>query len=827
MVLACDETQISDRPLALASDDTNQIKQYMKHYYSLLTCALSMLLWWGVASLSAQTTIEVTEPGTLQAKLSEATSLTNLVITGSLNADDFGALRNTAGVTTLDLSSVEVVAGGSYMGNPNMEERVETVPGTMPGYFLFAGKLAESLTTITLPNSVTRLGTRCLQNGGKLTEIHLPSELTYIGELSFGWCESLTAIELPESIDSLGSAAFESCKLLEQVEIPEEVSYIGKCLFQDCTALSEVTLPQTLREIPFATFKGCTSLEELDMPKYLKKIGVSAFEGCTSLSEIQLPPLMRTIEHDAFNGCVALTSVTIQSIAMETIGDQAFMDCKALKEIMIPAGVTRIGGNAFSGCEALASVILPSKLKTLMGGAFARTAITEVTIPDECEEILYGAFANCKSLETVTLPRSMQKMSDKAFGGCKALKTVIVTNPTPIVSNKVEDLAGLADLSAMNELTLVVPEGTKAAYAATDGWKAFANVSEMLTLTAEVSAEKSLEGTITALTTPELYRMVKLTGTITSADLEALVQLPRMQELDLGEVTYDAEANPLEGFNFKDYAQLRKLTYPKQLTTIPASSCLNAMLLEEVVLPEGVTDIEEEAFSYCTALRSIALPQTALNLGESVFHGCASLESIVFPDSIELIPDYGFFDCVSLQEVRFPKKVADIGEQAFLNCSHIKQIWLGENVNEIKSMAFYACDSLKTITTLRQEPPVTPEDAFTEEHYKTVTVVVASEEIQKAYQAADTWSNFKHYKVDSTITSIAQIAEETGTATVYGTESALHLELADAESLVSIYSPSGLQLAAHYLPAGTYELPLAEGLYIVTVNQSSYKVYVR
>ncbi|WP_297113198.1 leucine-rich repeat domain-containing protein [uncultured Porphyromonas sp.] len=799
----------------------------MKHFYSLLTYALSLLLWWGLVPLSAQTTIEVTEPGSLQKKLSETTELSNLVITGSLNADDFGALRKTAGITTLDLSGVAVVAGGSYEGNPYLSEKVETVPGTMPGYFLFAGELAESLTTITLPNSVTRLGTRCLQNGGKLTEIHLPSGLSYVGELSFGWCESLEAIELPESIDSLGSSAFEGCKLLAQVEIPSEVSYIGKSLFQDCAALSKVTLPATMREISFSTFKGCTSLEELDLPEMLSTIGVSAFEGCTSLSEIQLPPLMRTIEHDAFNGCVELKSVTIQSMALETIGDQAFMNCKALKEIMLPAGVTRIGGNAFSGCEALASIVLPSKLKTLMGGAFARTAITEVTIPNRCEEILYGAFANCKSLKTVTLPHSMQKMSDKAFGGCEALKTVIVTNPTPIVPNKEEDLAGLADLSAMSELTLVVPEGTKAAYAAADGWKAFANVSEMLTLTAEVSAEKPLEGTIIALTTPELYRVVKLTGTITSADLEALAELHRMQELDLGEVTYDAEENPLEGFNFKEYAQLRKLTYPKQLTTIPASSCSQAMLLEEVVLPEGVTNIEEEAFSYCTALRSIALPQTALNLGESVFHGCASLEAIVFPDSIELIPDYGFFDCVSLQEVRFPKKVADIGEQAFANCSHIKQIWLDENVKEIKEMAFFACDALETITTLREEAPVTSESAFTEEHYEKVMVVVASEEIKEAYQAAETWCNFKNYKVDPTIAVPIQQPEMVIPAVVYGALAALHLELADAKSLVSIYSPSGLQLASHYLPAGTYELPLAEGLYIVTVNQSSYKVYVR
>ena len=799
----------------------------MKHFYSLLTCTLSLLLWLGVASLSAQTTIEVTEPGTLQKKLSETTELSNLVIKGSLNANDFGALRSTAGITTLDLSDVKIVAGGGYEGTPYMVEPVKTEPGTMPDCFLFSGKLAESLTSITLPSSVTRLGLRCLQNGTKLTEIHLPEGLTYLGEMAFGECESLTAIQLPESIDTLAGATFEGCKALESVELPESVVSMGGSVFSGCAALSEVTLPKTLREIPFATFKGCTSLEELDLPEELNKIGTFAFDGCTSLAEIQLPSLMRTIEHDAFNGCEALKSVTIQSVAMETIGDNAFKNCKALKEIQIPAGVTKIGGNAFSGCEALANVILPSKLKTLMGGAFARTAITELTIPDACEEILHSAFANCKSLKTVTLPRSMQKMSDKAFGGCEALKTVIVTNPTPVVSSKEEDLAGLADLSAMSELTLIVPEGTKEAYAAAEGWKAFANVSEMLTLTAEVSAEKPLEETLSALTTPELYRAVKLTGTITSADLEALAELPRMQELDLGEVTYDAEANPLEGFNFREYAQLRKLTFPKQLTTIPYSSCSQAMLLEEVVLPKGVTDIEEEAFSYCTALRSIALPQTALNLGESVFHGCASLESIVFPDNIELIPDYGFFDCVSLQEVRFPKKVADIGEQAFVNCSHIKQIWLGESVNEIKDMAFFACDALETITTLREEPPVTSENAFSEEHYKTVTVVVASEEIKEAYQAAETWCNFKNYKVDPTITSIAQIAEETRTATVYGTEGALHLELADAESLVSIYSPSGLQLASHYLPAGTYELPLAEGLYIVTVNQSSYKVYVR
>lgn len=799
----------------------------MKHYYSLLTYALFLLLGWGLVPLSAQTTIEVSEPGSLQQKLSETTDLSSLTISGSLNATDFGALRSTAGITTLDLSDVQIVAGGSYKGNPYTSEEVQTVPGTMPGYFLFAGALADSLTSITLPSSVTRLGIRCLQNGTKLTEIHLPEGLTYLGEMAFGCCESLTAIELPESIDTLAGATFEGCKALESVELPESVVSMGGSVFSGCTALSEVTLPPTLREIPFGTFKGCTSLEELDMPKELNKIGAFAFEGCTNLYEIQLPILMRTIEHDAFSGCEALTRVSIESIALETIGDNAFKSCKALENIMIPAGVTKIGGLAFSGCESLTEVILPAKLKTIMGGAFARTAITSLTIPDVCEEVSYGAFANCQSLEEVTLPRSLQKMGDKAFGGCKALKTVIVTNPTPVVSDKAEDLTGLADLSAMSDLTLIVPEGSKAAYAAAKQWKEFANVSEMLTLTAEVSAEKPLESAITALTTPELYRAVKLTGTITSDDLEVLAQLPRMQELDLSEVSYDAEANPLEGFNFREYAQLRKLTYPKSMESIPASSCYNSMLLEEVVLPEGLTTIEDEAFSYCTALRNITLPQTALNLGESAFHGCASLEAIVFPDSIELIPDYGFFDCVSLREVRFPGKVADIGEQAFVNCSHIKQIWLGERVNEIKEMAFFGCDSLETITTLRQEPPYITDEVFTTDQYENATVVVETQEVQEAYQAADGWRNFKHYKLASTGTPIAPMAKEAHTATVYGAEGMLYLELLAPESLVSVYTATGLQVQSLILSAGRHQLPLAQGLYIVTVDQVSYKIYVR
>lgn len=800
----------------------------MKHRYSLLICALLLLLGWGRVPLSAQTKIDITEPGSLASKLGAATSLSSLVISGQLNADDFGALRQTVGIETLDLSEVKVVAGGSYEGNPQMSQPVTTTPGVMPGYFLFSGELANSLTSITLPKSVSRLDVRCLQNGRLLTEINLPDGLTFLGEMAFGYCESLRSIELPETIDTLRGATFEGCKLLAEVELPD-VNYMGGSVFDGCESLSSVALPATLRELPFATFKKCTSLEEVRLPKQLQSIGAFAFEGCASLTDISLPPLLRIIEHDAFAGCESLESVGVQSQALEMVGDKAFFNCKALEKIILPAGVTKIGGLAFSGCETLSLVVLPAKLKTIMGGAFSRTAITKVTIPSGCEEILYGAFANCTALEEVVLPHALRKLSDKAFGGCEALKTVLAINPVPVIAEQPGDLAGLTDISTKDNLMLVVPEGTKGTYASTPLWKEFAHIVEMQKLTVEGTVADPIAKVITSLRDPGLYRSAKLSGVITADDMGALGRLTRMQELDLGEVSYEAAANPLDGFRFKDYPQLRNLTFPKKLTTIPAYSCIQSLLLEEVILPEGLETIGEEAFSNCVSLRKIALPQTTLNLESSAFYGCASLTELTLPDNLELIPDYGFFDCVSLQEVKLLNKVTDIGEQAFTNCSHLKKIWLGTSVNEIKDLAFYGCDALESIVVLREEPPAITEDAFTAQHFENVLVVVASKEIEQAYQAAEVWREFKHYKVDPTIvTEIENPRTSDGpdTAIVYGSLGCLRLGLPAAESRVSVYTTSGIQILTCCLPIGTYEFPLAAGLYIVTVNQANYKVYV-
>ncbi len=74
-----------------------------------------------------------------------------------------------------------------------------------------------SLTSITIPNSVTSIGdgtfTYC-----SLNSVTIPNSVTSIGSRAFDRCESLTSITIPNSVTSIGYGAFYDCESLTSVE---------------------------------------------------------------------------------------------------------------------------------------------------------------------------------------------------------------------------------------------------------------------------------------------------------------------------------------------------------------------------------------------------------------------------------------------------------------------------------------------------------------------------------------------------------------------------------------------------------------------------------
>ena len=89
---------------------------------------------------------------------------------------------------------------------------------------------------------------------GSDAEVTIPSEIdgktvTSIGEetimyiggdYAFSCCESLTSVTIPDSVTSICSNAFWDCKSLTSVTIPDSVTSIGANVFYGCESLTDV-----------------------------------------------------------------------------------------------------------------------------------------------------------------------------------------------------------------------------------------------------------------------------------------------------------------------------------------------------------------------------------------------------------------------------------------------------------------------------------------------------------------------------------------------------------------------------------------------------------
>ena len=149
-----------------------------------------------------------------------------------------------------------------------------------------AFKGCSSLTSITIPNSVTSIKDEAFWGCSSLNSVSISNSVTSIGYRAFRGCSSLTSITIPGSVTSIGDAAFGECSSLTSIIIPYGVTSIGKNTFWDCSSLSCVTIPNSVTNIGQWAFENCTSLNEITLPLSIKSIDEEAFAGCTKLYDI-------------------------------------------------------------------------------------------------------------------------------------------------------------------------------------------------------------------------------------------------------------------------------------------------------------------------------------------------------------------------------------------------------------------------------------------------------------------------------------------------------------------------------------------------------------
>ena len=229
------------------------MKQIIKRgsFFTLMFMLLGCLSLYAADDdlITKQITIQLEKAGTLPDRIgsSKKYQITNLKIIGKINGTDLNMIREMAGrnsegdytdgkLSVLDLYEAKIVEGGDYYYNDNYYNYFTS--NDVIGSYAFSG--CSGLTSLTLPDGITKIGNHAFSCCSGLTSLNLPAGITKISDGAFQYCSGLTSLTLPAGITEISDGTFWGCNGLTSLTLPAGITWIGDYAFYWCRELTSI-----------------------------------------------------------------------------------------------------------------------------------------------------------------------------------------------------------------------------------------------------------------------------------------------------------------------------------------------------------------------------------------------------------------------------------------------------------------------------------------------------------------------------------------------------------------------------------------------------------
>ena len=543
--------------------------------------------------------------------------------------------------------------------------------------------------------------------GDTITSLTLPETVLELRSNAVSSCEKLTSVTLPQSLVVINRMNFFSCNALSEVTIPASVRYIGDTSFRFCDALRKITFEGVCPAIDMDCFSVLPDDAVAYVPDDQLEAYTAAFENAGSTVSVQPSGKNAVLvenngyvedefDFDAstgtitsYNGYATYLAIpeTIGGAPVKAIGPEAFARHAYLAFLELPEGLESIGDSAFYNCETLGRVRFPSTLKTIGSNAFYnayKSSVLELTsvesigdyafyfaglkgsleLPEGLKSIGENAFEACTNMgANLYLPSTLESIGSNAFKGDYNIQYIVLESPTaPMLGENV-----FAGCDYLYDIDLNA-HGTRQEM---QQWQAYVDALGLpcrVWRAQDPTAQSPEKGAYQY----ENRVLTEYTGTKTR--IHPHLTVSKEPVVGLGDGVFK-DSQTIEYFS---------VAHNDEFTTIGAESFMNSSL-REVDLFDSVTTIGARAFANCAQLETLTLPDSLTTIGEGALDGLTGLKKLVIKCDPALIPAGAFANMPNLSEVTVESGA--IPAHMFEG-SGVTALTLGAGVTEIGEKAF-------------------------------------------------------------------------------------------------------------------------------------------